>query len=117
MSHAVAAMVVRLRAGDGRNGLLFGNGGFATHNHSIVLSRAPLSAVRFPHDFDYQSRADASRGSAPDTNESYAGPGTIESYTVICARTGAVSAGVIVARNPAGERFLAAVSKDDTATI
>lgn len=117
MSHAVAAMVVRLRAGDGHNGLLLGNGGVATHNHSIVLSRAPLPAARFPHDFDYQSRADASRGLAPATNESYAGPGTIESYTVIYARTGAVSAGVIVARNPVGERFLAAVSAEDVATI
>ena len=117
MSHAVAAMVLRLRNGDGRNALLFGNGGFATHNHSIVLASTPLSGVRFPHDFDCQSRADAARGPAPTVNESYAGPGTIESYTVIYARTGAASAGVVVARNPAGDRFLAAVSAEDTATI
>ncbi|WP_404369719.1 acetyl-CoA acetyltransferase [Sphingomonas sp. MMS24-J45] len=117
MSHAVAAMVMRLRAGDGRNGLLFGNGGFATHNHSIVLSRAALPAARFPHDFDQQTRADATRGPAPVVDESYAGPGTIESYTVLYARTGAVSRGVIVARNPAGERFLAAVPAEDMGTI
>lgn len=117
MSHAIAAMVVRLRGGDGYNGLLFGNGGFATHNHSIVVSRAPLPAARFPHDFDQQKRADAARGPAPAVNERYAGAGTIESYTVLYARTGAASAGVVVARNPAAERFLAAVPAEDTATI
>lgn len=117
MSHAVAAMVTRLRAGDGRNGLLFGNGGFATHNHSIVLSSAPLSPAHFPHDFDHQSRADATRGPVPAVNESYSGAGTIESYTVLYARTGVASGGVVVARNPAGDRFLAAVSAEDTATI
>ena len=117
MSHAVAAMVMRLRAGGGRNGLLFGNGGFATHNHSIVLSSAPLSAVRFPHDFEYQTRANSARGPAPAVNETYAGPGTIESYTVMYARSGAVNAGVVVARTPEGDRFLAAVSAEDTATI
>lgn len=117
MSHAVAAMVMRLRGRGIRNGLLFGNGGFATHNHSIVLSSAPISAVRFPHDFDYQSSADLARGPVPAVNEAYAGPGTIESYTVMYARTGTASAGVIVARNIAGERFLAAVFAEDTATI
>ena len=39
MSHAVVSMVFRLRQ-SGRHGLLFANGGIATHNHSIVLSRA-----------------------------------------------------------------------------
>ena len=117
MSHAVAAMVMRLRGGGRRNGLLFGNGGFATHNHSIVLSSAPPSAACFPCDFDHQSLADLARGPVPAVNETYAGPGTIESYTIMYARTGAASAGVIVARNMAGERFLAAVSAEDAATI
>lgn len=117
MSHAVAAMVDRLRAGDGQNGLLFGNGGFATYNHSIILSRAPIPGVAFPHDFDCQAAADALRGPAPLVEADYAGPGVIESYTVFYDRTGAPSAGVVVARNPAGSRFLARVPAVDMAGI
>lgn len=117
MSHAIAAMVDRLRAGDGQNGLLFGNGGFATYNHSIVLSRKPLPGVSFPHDFNCQAQADARRGPVPVVDEDYTGPGIIESYTVFYDRTGAPSAGVVVARNPAGDRFLARVPGDDAAGI
>ncbi len=117
MSHAVAAMVDRLRAGDGHNGLLFGNGGFATYNHSIVLSRAPIPGVRFPHDFDHQERTAAVRGPVPLVDEDYAGPGVIESYTVFYDRAGAPTTGVIVARNPAGNRFLARVPRQDEAGI
>lgn len=117
MSHAVAAMVDRLRGGHGHIGLLFGNGGFATYNHSIVLSRAPINGVSFPQDFNYQAQADALRGPVPVVDEDYAGPGIIESYTVLYDRTGAASAGVVVARNPAGDRFLARVPGDDAAGI
>ncbi|OYY65929.1 acetyl-CoA acetyltransferase [Sphingomonas sp. 28-62-11] len=117
MSHAIAAMVDRLRGGDGQHGLLFGNGGFATYNHSIVLSRAPIPGVSFPHNFDHQAAAEALRGPVPIVDQDYAGPGVIETYTVFYDREGAPSAGVVVARNPVGDRFLARVPGDDDAGI
>ena len=40
MSHAVVAMVQKLR-GTGDKGLLFANGGYATHNHTILLAGTP----------------------------------------------------------------------------
>ena len=52
MSHAVVSMVLALRQ-SGTHGLLFANGGFATHNHSIILSRT--SSTRFPQDFSVQA--------------------------------------------------------------
>ena len=116
MSHAVAAMVERLRKG-GRHGLLFGNGGFATHNHSIVVSREPLTGAAFLQDFDRQALADARRGPVPQVEEAYEGPGTIETYTVLYGRDGAPGVGVVVARNDAGSRFLARVPGVDAATI
>ena len=116
MSHAVAAMVERLRD-DGHHGLLFGNGGFATHNHSIVVSREPLPGADLPHDFDRQALADTMRGAVPPVDEDYRGGGTIETYTVLYARDGSPSAGVIVARNDAGNRFLARVPANDPAGI
>ena len=110
MSHVVAEMVLRLRGTDGI-GLLYANGGYATHNHAIVLSGAPVDA-QFPQDFDYQAEADARRGDIPMLDEDYEGPATIETYTVHHARDGSTKSGVIVARTPGGARTLAHVPGD-----
>ncbi len=115
MSHAVVAMVGKLR-GTREKGLLFANGGYATHNHTILLSGAPTGAV-FPQDFDYQAEADAHRGAVPRLDEDYTGPATIESYTVHYGRDGSPRSGVVVARTPTGARTLASVSSEDTETI
>ena len=115
MSHAVVAMVEKLR-GTAEKGLLFANGGYATHNHTILLAGAPTGAA-FPQDFDYQAEADARRGDVPALDESYAGPASIESYTVHYARDGSPSSGVVVARTPDGSRTLASVPAEDEATI
>jgi acetyl-CoA C-acetyltransferase len=114
MSHAVAAMTEALRR-EAEFGLLFGNGGFANTNHCIVLARAPIE-VDAPS-FDVQAEADAQRGEAPELIAEYAGPATIETYTVFYTREGAARDGVVVARTPEGARFLAHVAGDDTEMI
>ncbi|QYU69178.1 hypothetical protein J4558_03275 [Leptolyngbya sp. 15MV] len=116
MSHAVACMVEKLRAEPG-TGLLFANGGYATHNHTIVLTSDPNPAVAFPQDFDFQAEADAARGDVPELDHDYEGAATIESFTVHYGRDGAPRLGTIVARTPQGNRTLAAVMPDDVATI
>jgi len=116
MSHAVVGMVLKLRQ-SGHKGLLFANGGLATHNHTIVLSREPLPAAALPHDFDHQAEADAARGPIPPFVEDYAGPGEIETYTVLYERNGQPRFGVIVGRNPGGARFLAKILPQDEAGI
>ncbi|WOF42057.1 acetyl-CoA acetyltransferase [Sphingopyxis indica] len=116
MSHAIVSMVERLRDA-GRYGFLFANGGFATDNHCIVLGSAPIAAARFPQDFDYQAEAEAKRGHVPALVEDYAGPATIESYTIFYARDGAPRAGVVVARTPEGARTLAHVDVGDAAML
>lgn len=116
MSHAVASMVERLRKG-GRYGLLFANGGFATHNHTIVLSTGPIAAAQFPRDFDYQAEADALRAPVPPVVEDYEGPATIETFTVLYKRDGSASHGAIMARTPDNARTLARVPGDDSAGI
>nr|WP_128893581.1 acetyl-CoA acetyltransferase [Erythrobacter sp. HKB08] len=115
MSHAVASMVDVLRAKGGK-GLLFANGGYATHNHAVLLSSEP-TGCSFPQDFDRQAQADALRGEVPELDEDYAGPATIETYTVHYRRDGSPRSGVIVARTPEGKRTLASVPPDDEATI
>ena len=116
MSHAVVGMVLKLRQG-GRRGLLFGNGGLCTHNHSIVLSREPPPPGALPWTFDFQGEADAARGPIPPFAEDYTGPGRIETYTVLYERDGRPRFGVIVGRSPDGDRFFAKVLPDDAAGI
>lgn len=117
MSHAVAETVDALRGGEGATGLLFANGGYATHNHAIVLSTHPLPGTGEAHDFDVQAEADAARGAVPELVKDYDGPATIETYTVFYARDGSAKGGVVVARTPAGVRTLAKVRGDDAGLI
>lgn len=116
MSHAVVSMVMALRQ-TGRHGLLFANGGLATHNHSIVLSRMPPAANLFPQRFDFQAEADALRGAAPPVQEDYLGPATVETYTVLYDREGSAQQGAVIGRAPSGARFIAKVPAADAATI
>ena len=116
MSHAVVSMVLKLRE-QGRLGLLFANGEFATHNHTILLARAPIAAAAFPQECLFQAEADADRGPVPPVLEKYEGPAEIETYTVLYERSGAPRWGVIVARTPDGCRTLAKVPREDEAGI
>ncbi|ALJ11844.1 acetyl-CoA acetyltransferase [Sphingopyxis macrogoltabida] len=116
MGHAIASMTDRLRV-DGGTGLLFANGGYATHNHSIVISSEPITAASFPRSYDYQEEADAMRDAIPALARDYLGDATIESYTILYRRDGLPKAGVVVARTPAGERTLAHVPPGDEAVL
>ncbi|MFN5780304.1 MAG: acetyl-CoA acetyltransferase, partial [Novosphingobium sp.] len=80
MSHAVASMVLKLRE-DGGTGLLFANGGYPTHNHTIAVSTKPIPAASFPRSYDFQAEADAARGPVPELDHDYTGAATVESYT------------------------------------
>jgi len=116
MSHAIASMTERLRA-QGTHGLLFGNGGFATTSHSIVISRDPAIGAQGAHDPSVQAEADARRGPAPALLETYTGEAEIVTYTVFYDREGAPKSGVIVAETPDQERVLAYVGGEDAALI
>lgn len=117
MSHAVVSMVEKLRGSGGRNGFLFANGGFATDNHCIILSNAPVAAAVFPQDFDFQAEADALRGVVPELSQDYCGPASIESYTVFYNRDGQPNAGVVIALNDAGQRSLAHIDVGSAAHL
>lgn len=116
MSHAIASMVDKLRAEPG-TALLFANGGYATHNHAIVVSSHALPSAQFPHDFDCNEAADARRGEVPPALADYEGPATIETYTVFYNRDGSVRFGTVIGRTPANARILARVDADDEAMI
>lgn len=109
-------MVRKLRK-EGEYGLLYGNGGHCTHNHALLLSAHPVEGVSFPQDYHVQAEADARRGRVPLATDEYEGPATLETFTVLYGRDSAPTHGVVIARNPAGERVVSRVEGDDEAAI
>ena len=81
MTHAACAMVRKLRNG-AKLGLLYGQGGFVTKHHGLVLSReAPKQALE--QDTSVQAEADRNRGAVPEFVTEASGKGKVESFTVI----------------------------------
>jgi acetyl-CoA C-acetyltransferase len=115
MTHAACAMVRRLRDGAGL-GLLYGQGGFVTKHHALVLAREkprePLS-----QDVSVQATADAARGAVPPFVTEASGDGVVETFTVIYGRAGEVEHGVVMLRTADGARALARVPAQDAATL
>src|SRR3954465_2584804 len=86
MTHAACAMVRKLRSG-ARLGLLYGQGGFVTKHHALVLSRqAPAGALA--QDTSVQAEADSHRGTVPEFVTEASGKGKVESFTVLYGRGG-----------------------------
>jgi acetyl-CoA C-acetyltransferase len=115
MTHAACAMVRKLR--DGANlGLLYGQGGFVTKHHALVLSRQPPQE-QLAQDTSVQAEADRHRGRVPDFVTEADGQGTLESFTVIYGRGGEVEHGVVMLRTADNARALARVPAGDGATL
>ncbi len=112
MTHAAAQMVRKLRQG-GTHGLIVANGGYATHSHSMVLTRTPQAAGLFPQDYSAEDAARARRGTIPPLIEDHEGPGVIETFSVPFDRQGAPRFAAVIGRTKAGGRFLAHVPGDD----
>src|SRR5712675_2910111 len=115
MTHAACAMVRKLRNG-GKLGLLYGQGGFVTKHHALVLSRqAPQEALA--QEASVQAEADRHRGAVPDFVTEADGKGSVESFTVIYGRGGDVEHGVVMLRTSHNARALARVPAHDGTTL
>ena len=115
MTHAACAMVRKLRNG-AKFGLLYGQGGFVTKHHGLVLSRqAPQRALA--QDTSVQAQADRHRGAVPDFVTEADGKGAVESFTVIYGRNNEVEHGVVMLRTQDNARALARVPASDGATL
>jgi acetyl-CoA C-acetyltransferase len=115
MTHAACAMVRKLRGGAGL-GLLYGQGGFVTKHHALVLSR---QAPRRPlaQEAGVQSEADHHRGAVPDFVIEASGQGRVESFTVIYGRNNEIDHGVVMLRTSANARALARVPAADRQSL
>jgi acetyl-CoA C-acetyltransferase len=115
MTHAACAMVRKLRNG-ATLGLLYGQGGFVTKHHGLVLSREKPSQ-ELAQDASVQAEADSHRGAVPDFVTEADGKGAVESFTVIYGRGGEVEHGVVMLRTRENARALARVPAGDGATL
>jgi acetyl-CoA C-acetyltransferase len=115
MTHAACAMVQKLRSGS-KLGLLYGQGGFVTKHHALVLSRQPPRAA-LAQDSSVQAEADRHRGAVPEFVTESRGKGTVESFTVIYGRNNEVEHGVVMLRTPDNARALARVPAQDGQTL
>ncbi|MEM9749989.1 MAG: enoyl-CoA hydratase, partial [Pseudomonadota bacterium] len=96
MTHAICAMTRQLRGGEGRLGLLYGQGGAMTKHHALVLSASPTGAP-LAEDYSAQDAAEARRTDAPPVVSEYTGAGSIETYTAFYGRDGEPQQGVVIA--------------------
>lgn len=115
MTHAVVAMVDRLRAGGG-TGLLYGQGEYVTKHHALVLGDAPPIAL-LRADFRLGEVEARAANAAPPLSIDYRGGAVIETYTVLFDRDERPRHGIVIARTPAGERIAGRVDAEDIATI
>src|SRR5712675_1260547 len=115
MTHAACAMVRKLRSG-ARLGLLYGQGGFVTKHHALVLSRqAPDGPLA--QDTSVQAEADRHRRAVPEFVTEANGKGSVESFTVIYGRNGEAEHGVVMLRTQDNARALARVPASDGTTL
>ena len=114
MTHALAAMVGRLR-GRGGTGFLHGVGMFNTKHHAVVLSTEPRPDGRYPAAPDAVGDLRPPLEGPVPVAEGYTGPGTVVTYSVTYGRHGEPAQGAVVGRGPGGERFAAPVA--DPATL
>jgi len=111
MLHAAIAMVQRLRAGGGKPALLYGQGGYLTKHHALLLGTE--SAERLERGTAPPQAARA----APRLTQEHRGRATLETFTVLYARDGAPLHGIALCRTDGGQRVLARVPANDSDTL
>ncbi len=121
MLHAACGMVRALRGEQGMLGLLYGQGGFVTSHHALVLGgEATGSLVARDVQLvarDVQDEADQRCGPVPVLVEDRDGAAVVETHTVVFGKDGTPEFGAVVLRLPDGARTIARVPREDAATL
>ncbi|TCU78920.1 acetyl-CoA C-acetyltransferase [Bradyrhizobium sp. R2.2-H] len=115
MTHAACAMVRRLRGG-AELGLLYGQGGFVTKHHALVVSKTPPREA-LVQETSVQTEADRNKRAVPEFVTEAGGKGKVESFTVLYGRSGDVEHGVVMLRTEDDRRTLARIPATDGAAL
>jgi acetyl-CoA C-acetyltransferase len=108
-------MVRRVRDG-AKLGLLYGQGGFVTKHHALVVSKAPPHEA-LAQETSVQAEADRNKRAVPEFVTEPSGQGKIESFTVLYGRGGDVEHGVVMLRMTDDRRTLGRIPAGDSTTL
>ena len=116
MTHAVTAMVARLRDNPAACGLVYGQGEFVTKHHALMLRGG---ARPWPGEVHVPDRAVAQVEPAvvPPIATEASGPLRVETCTVLFDRDGLPTRGVVVGRTSDQARTLARVPASDQRSL
>jgi acetyl-CoA C-acetyltransferase len=117
MTHAAAAMAGGLRKGLGQTGLLYGQGGYATKHHALVVASGEGPRCPLAMSYDVQPQAEALRRLVPRFAPDFEGIATLETFTVLFGREGGQRRGVAIARPDPGTRLIARIPAQDGEAI
>ncbi len=117
MLQSTCAMVRSLRERPAAQALLYGQGGYVTKHHALVIGcdAADPAGLMLPK--DVQEAAEAARATVPVLALDYAGPATIETFSIVYDRDGAPSHGSIIGLTPARERVFARIAMADAGFV
>ena len=104
MLHSTCAMVHSLRARPADQALLYGQGGYVTKHHALVIGCRPAEPAWLMLNRDVQDAAEEMRGDVPRYDGAFEGPAVVESYSIVFGREGQPSHGSVVGRTAGGAR-------------
>ena len=117
MLQSCCAMVRSMRAAPAARALLYGQGGYVTKHHALVVGSEPAEPASLMLPKDVQDAAEAARAPVPALALDYAGPATIETFSIVYDRDGAPSHGSIIGRTPAHARVFARIAVADNGLL
>lgn len=109
---AAVNMVRLLRRGEGRTGLLYGNGEYVTKHHALAVATTPPAAGAYSDDDRHARQALLDRRPRPTVTTAPSGAASIEASTVLFDRQGTPARGVVIGRLQDGARFVANTPTD-----
>jgi hypothetical protein len=113
MLHSTCAMVRSLRDRPADQALLYGQGGYVTKHHALVIGNRPAEPAWLMLNKDVQDVAEDARADVPPYDGSYVGPANLETYSIVFGRDGPPSHGSVVGRTPDGARTLGKIDTTD----
>lgn len=117
MLHSTCAMVRSLRANPADQALLYGQGGYVTKHHALVIGNRPAEAAWLMLNRDVQEACEDARGDVPRFDGAHAGPAVVESFSIVFGREGQPSHGSVVGRTPDGARVFGKIDLSEVAAF
>jgi acetyl-CoA C-acetyltransferase len=117
MLQSTCAMVRSLRDQPAARALLYGQGGYVTKHHALVIGSEAAEPASLMLPKDVQDDAESVRDPIPALDLGYAGAATVETFSVVFDREGAPAYGSVIGRTPSGVRIFGQVPGDDADSL